>query len=142
MFDDAALALEQIEPEDKTRKEVLGARFDLYTAAKKWDMAAAVASHFVRVEPENVGWWINLAYSTRRAEGVEKAEAILLRGCEVHPKDAIIAFNLACYASVTGRMEEAKDRLRHAIELDKGIRRLALDDEDLKPLWDWIATLE
>jgi hypothetical protein len=29
----------------------------------------------------------------------------------------MIAFNLACYASVTGRMEEAKERLRNAIDL-------------------------
>jgi hypothetical protein len=57
-------------------------------------------------------------------------------------KVARIAFNLACYASVTGRMEEAKKRLRDAIALDKDIRRLAIDDEDLKPLWDWIRSLE
>ena len=72
MLDDAALALEEIEPEDKTRNEVLGARVDLYIAAKKWDMAAAVASHLVKVEPENEAWWINLAYSVRRSEGIEK----------------------------------------------------------------------
>jgi hypothetical protein len=54
----------------------------------------------------------------------------------------MIAFNLACYASVTGRMEEAKERLRHAIALDKDVRRLALDDEDLRSLWDWIAGLK
>jgi hypothetical protein len=41
-----------------------------------------------------------------------------------------------------GRMEEAKKRLGDAIALDKDIRRLAIDDEDLKPLWDWIAGLE
>jgi hypothetical protein len=58
------------------------------------------------------------------------------------PEVAMIAFNLACYASVAGRMEEAKERLRHAIDLDKDIRGLAIDDEDLKPLWDWIAGLE
>jgi lipopolysaccharide biosynthesis regulator YciM len=52
----------QIEPEDKTRQEVLGARIELYMAAKKWDMAAAVASHLVKVEPEEAGWWISLAY--------------------------------------------------------------------------------
>ena len=45
------------------------------------------------------------------------------------------------YASVTGRMQEAKERLRHAIELDKDIRGLAIDDQDLKPLWDWIGSL-
>ena len=139
MFDDAALALEEIEPEDKTRTEVLGARIALYITAKKWDMAAAVASHLVKVEPENEAWWINLAYSVRRSEGIEQAEAILLRARAIHPKVAMIAFNLACYASVSGRTEEAKVRLRHAITLDKDIRGLAIDDGDLRPLWDWIA---
>jgi hypothetical protein len=46
----------------------------------------------------------------------------------------MIQFNLACYASATGRMEDAKERLRHAIDLDKDIRELALEDDDLKPL--------
>ena len=54
----------------------------------------------------------------------------------------MIAFNLAFYASVAGRMEEAKERLRHAIELDEEARKLALEDEDLKPLWDWIGGLK
>ena len=40
MFDAAALVLEEIAPEDKNRNEVLGARVNLYTAAKKWDMVA------------------------------------------------------------------------------------------------------
>jgi hypothetical protein len=57
----------------------------------------------------------------------------------MHPKAAMIAFNLACYASVTGRMEDAQDRLGNAIELDKNVQILALDDEDLRPLWDWIT---
>jgi Flp pilus assembly protein TadD len=142
MFDDAALVLEEIAPEDKNRNEVLGARVSLYMVARKWDMAAAVASHLVKVEPQTAGWWISLAYAVRRTESVEKAEAILLRAQAIHPKVAMIAFNLACYASVTGRMEDAKERLRHAIELEKDIRGLALDDKDLEPLWDWIAGLE
>ena len=54
----------------------------------------------------------------------------------------MIEFNLACYASVKNRVEEAKTRLKQAIELDKEIRSLALDDEDLKSLWDWIGELE
>ena len=62
----SALALEEIAPEDKNRTEVLEARVVLYIAAKKWDMAATVASHLVKVEPENEAWWINLAYSVRR----------------------------------------------------------------------------
>jgi Flp pilus assembly protein TadD len=84
----------------------------------------------------------SLAYALRRTESVEKAEAILLRAQAIHPQVAMIAFNLACYASVTGRIEDAKERLRNAIELDKDVRILALDDEDLRPLWDWITELQ
>ena len=93
MLDDAALALEEIEPGDKTRSEVLGARVTIYMAAKKWDMAA-VASHLVKTEPETSGWWINLAYAKRRCEGIESAEAILLRARELHHDNAMIEFNL------------------------------------------------
>jgi tetratricopeptide (TPR) repeat protein len=96
----------------------------------------------VSVQPENAAWWINLVYSVRRIESVEKAEAILPRAEALHPKNALIAFSLACYASVTARIEEAKEHLRRAIDLDKDVRKLALDDEDLKPLWDWIGGLE
>ena len=142
MFDVAVLVLEEIAPDDKNRNEVLGARVILYMAAKKWEMAEAIARHLVEVQPENEAWWINLAYSVRQIEGVEKAEPILLRAQAIHPKVAMIAFNLACYASVTSRLEEAKERLRHAIELDSGIGGLALDEKDLHPLWDWIGGLK
>ena len=43
------------------------------------------------------------------------------------------------YASVAGRTEEAKGELRHAIELDKEARKLALEDEDLKLPWECIG---
>ena len=133
MLEDAAVVSRKSHPRTRHRNEVLGARVILYMAAKKWDMAAAIASHLVKLEPENAAWWISLAYSIRRSESVEKAEAILLRAQAIHPKVAMIAFNLACYACVAGRMEEAKERLRHAIDLDKDIRELALEDEDLQP---------
>jgi tetratricopeptide (TPR) repeat protein len=139
MLDDAANALEEIQPDDKPRKEVLYAQVGLYVASKKWKMAAAVAGHLVKAEPENPGAWINLAYLVRRAVNVEEAETVLFKARDWHPKNALIAFNLACYASVAGRMEEAKVRLLHAIDLDKDIRWLALDDKDLRPLWDWIG---
>ena len=141
MVEDAALALEEIEFADKTRNEVRGAHLNLYMASKKWDLAAAVAGQLVEVEPENASWWINLAYSVRRIDSIEKAEAILLRAREIHPKSAIIAFNLACYACAGGRIGEAKLRLRLAINLDKDIRKLAIEDEDLRSLRDWIAAL-
>jgi lipopolysaccharide biosynthesis regulator YciM len=86
MFDSAAQVLEEIAPEDKNRTEVLGMRVQLYMAAKKWDMAAAVASHLVKVEPENEAWWITLAYSVRRIEGVEKGKPFCCEGKRYIPR--------------------------------------------------------
>ena len=57
MFDAAVLVLEEIAPDDKNRNEVLGARVILYMAAKKWEMAEAIARHLVEVQPENEVWW-------------------------------------------------------------------------------------
>jgi Flp pilus assembly protein TadD len=95
----------------------------------------------VKTDLGNPAAWISFAYAVRRAEDIEAAEAILLKARASHPKSALIAFNLACYASVAGHMEEAKARLQHAINLDKNIRSMALDDEDLRSLWDWIGRI-
>jgi hypothetical protein len=35
-----------------------------------------------------------------------------------------------------GDLERAKEFLGHAFKLDPGMRVMALDDEDLKPMWD------
>ena len=85
MFYYAAMVLEEIAPEDKNRSEVLGARVDLYMAAKKWEMAEAIAKHLVEIQPENEAWWIDLAHSVRQIEGVEKAETNPLLGASSPP---------------------------------------------------------
>ena len=114
MLDDAALVLEEIAPEDKNRNEVLGARVNLYMAAKKWDMVVAVASHLVKVDPQTPGWWISLASALRRTESIEKAEAILLRAQAIHPDVAMVAFTLACYASDVLRCDQDLSPLSNA----------------------------
>ncbi len=48
----------------------------------------------------------------------------------------IFLFNLACYEAQLGDIERAKKHLGHAIELRGELRRVALEDEDLKPVWD------
>jgi hypothetical protein len=109
MFDDAELALEEMRRRTRHAARSL-VRALLFTwPRKKWEMAAAVAHHLVKVEPETSGWWINLAYAKRRCEGIESAEAILLRAREPHHDNAVIEFNLACYASVACRFEEASN---------------------------------
>ena len=89
MFDEAAQVLEEIGPEEKPRNEVLGARVNLYIVAKKWDMAAAVASHLVKVDPETAGWWISLACALRRTKVLRRQRSFCCGAQAIHSKNAV-----------------------------------------------------
>jgi hypothetical protein len=84
MFDSAVLVLEEIAPENKNRNEVLGARVNLFMGAKKWDMAATLASHLVKVQPEN-GSLVEQPRLFRRAGEVERDHRNLGMHC-LHPQ--------------------------------------------------------
>jgi hypothetical protein len=47
-------------------------------------------------------------------------------------------YNLACYESQLGNLEEAKARCRLRFKLDPDYRRVALADEDLQRLWAFL----
>ena len=53
-----------------------------------------------------------------------------------NPHYPMLFFNLACCESQSGRMSEALDHLRHAIEMSEEFRRSAREDSDLAPLWN------
>jgi Flp pilus assembly protein TadD len=107
--------------------------WDITLAAENWDTAVAIAADLVKAEPKNPTTWILLAYAVGHAGNVEQMETVLFKAQKWHPRDPLILFRLACCASV-----EAKLRLGNAIDLDESVRRLALGNEDLRPLWDWL----
>ena len=80
------------------------------------------------------------AYSLRRANdgGVEKAKPVLLEAAKLFPDDDMIQYNLACYCAQLGQLDATKEFLGKSYELGDAqqIKLMALDDEDLKPLWD------
>ena len=95
-----------------------------------------IAKRLKEFEPDNMQWTISLAYATRRAYSIDVAMAILLDAQPKFPKEAAIPYNLACYYCQLGEIESAKRYLRQALEIDLNWRKAALEDEDLKPLWD------
>ena len=137
---DANEELERITPETRHTTEVLVVRAQIYLKLKKWDLLQVVAKRLALVEPEKAEWQILWASATRRTDCLEAARLILLTAVESHPQSAVMHYNLACYECQLGDVEVAKGRLRHAFKLDANLRLRALDDEDLKPLWDSITT--
>jgi len=78
--------------------------------------------------------YLKRAYGRRAAGHVEEGAAILADGLERYPDDATILYDLACYESLAGRLDDALAHLRRSLELDGSLRPLAGSDTDLDPL--------
>ena len=116
--------------------EVLAVRLAIYHGLKKWELMREVARRLAQVQPSDVQWTVSYAYATRRAESIAAAKEILLNAEPKFPKEAIIKYNLACYLCQMGDIQGAKNYVKRAFEIDSNWRMAALDDEDLRPLWD------
>lgn len=99
-----------------------------------------VAKKLTEVDPDEPQWTTSWAWATRRADSIDQARIILVNAIGRRPNVAIFHYNLACYICQLGELKKAKVCLHRAFKLDPGLRVMALDDDDLKPLWDEIAT--
>ncbi len=84
---------------------------------------------------EPVGWelWMPLGVSYQAGDHeavVERARPV----AEANPQYPILAYNLACCESLTGRTEDAIEHLRRAIEGSERFRAYAAGDSDFDPI--------
>ena len=118
---------------------MLIARLAIYHGLKKWELLAVVARRLAEWNPKEPGFFVELAYATRRSESIQKAHAILTDAVDLHPTDGTVQFNLACYEAQLGSIDRAKVHLTRATKADTKFSLLAMDDPDLEPLWASLA---
>jgi hypothetical protein len=140
MWLDANAELDEIDPEARHLPEVLKVRLSIYQGLKKWGLAQVVAVRLSDDEPENERWPAAHAMAARRVEGLESAKAILLAAVERLPRAAVLQYNLACYECQLGELAIARARLASAFRANPKLRIVSIDDNDLKPLWDWLGS--
>lgn len=127
--------IENLAPELKTSSPVLGVRLEIYRAAEKWSLMEVVARELWKRHQDEPVYWNDVAWAVRRADSIKAAQDILLEAVERFPGDAMTNYKLGCYSCQLGDIDQAKERVRRAIELDAKFKMLALDDPDLEPLW-------
>jgi len=133
--DSAWEELELIPAEERAHPMVLRMRVDIYRDKERWMEMAEIARYLTEIEPEQPSHWIDRAWAERRHLGITTAEQTLIKALEGFPDESLMHYNLSCYACRQGRIDEAKERLAKAIELDPQFRALALEDEDLEGIW-------
>jgi predicted Zn-dependent protease len=138
-YDSANDELENIRAEWRAHPNVLELRWLIYAHHEQWDACLDIASAIVKMVPGRVSGWIHKAISLRRSNGggFENAKALLLEAAKLFPGDSMIQYNLACYCAQLGQLDAAQEYLDKSYELGDAqkIKLIALDDEDLKPLW-------
>lgn len=133
--------LEKITGESSYHPTVLSMRWQVYAAAGWWEAAYVVSRALCELAPQSPAAWICQANTLRHYKGVVEAWSMLLTVVKKFPEDAIIRYNLACYAAQMSLLEESCGWLVQAFELEEStqLKVAAIYDPDLQPLWDKIG---
>lgn len=131
---EAERELAEMSPLGRLHEEAIILRLHLAQHWHDWRQAAQLSELLVQRQPEHLEWRILLAYSVRRCDSLDAARRILEAALREHPREAILLFNLGCYACVAGDLHGARKYVREAIRLDGKYAEAAEIDGDLLPL--------
>ncbi len=137
--------LAHIQAAQQNSPDVLEVRWLICAQEKRWDEGVQLARSLVQSAPERPSGWLHQAYCLRRVEhgSVKQAWDALLPAFDKFPKEPFIPYNLACYACQMQQLDLARVWLKRALVIGgkEKIRRMALEDLDLAPLWNEIRGL-
>jgi Flp pilus assembly protein TadD len=140
MPEDALSELGELPLDQQSSPVALHLKVDALFRLKEWPAALEICLPMLEAHPEDPGWWIQGAYAMRRADSVAAAEPFLRKALELHPKHGLIVYNLACYACVQGRHDEARELLERADAIDKEtFLAMAVGDADLAAIRPWVV---
>jgi tetratricopeptide (TPR) repeat protein len=112
--------LEQISPQLRAHPLVLELRYQLYSKAGKWDLAAEVAKGMGELLPDNPWGHFHLAYALHELKKTREAYDCLIPVIDKFPNEWLMLFNLACYSCRLGKLEEAMQWLEKVGDLAGG----------------------
>lgn len=132
---DAWHELEMITPLNRAKTEVLTVRLAIGRALRNWELAEEVARTLIRREPHNVMHVVVLAEAVGHREGPAAAAEVYEFAIEQFPDFAPLRVSLAVELVKAGQVEEAKQAVRMACELDPDLKLVVLDHPGLSAIW-------
>ena len=142
---EAREALGQVAEAHRNHPDVLSVRWTLSAHERQWDDALRIAGEELALSPDDATGWLHRAYALRRANGGGLIQAwdALLPAAKKFPSEPVIAYNLSCYACQMQHLDMARHWLQRAVMAGQkeSIKKMALADEDLQPLWPEIEEL-
>ena len=141
--EDARAELAKIPPASQQHPDVLELRWTLCAHELQWRAALEVADAELAAAPDDPAGWLHRAYALRRVSdgGLTRAWDALLPAAKKFPAEPVVAYNLSCYACQLQQLDIARHWLQRALAAGQkaAIKKMALADADLQPLWPEIV---
>jgi Flp pilus assembly protein TadD len=115
--------------------EALQLQAALLIQQRRWTEALAVSRRLCAVHPTSSGGYIHAAYCLHELGRTREASDLLRSGPPSLEEEPIYHYNLSCYQTHLGELEDARQRLERSFELDERLAGIAERDPDLRPLW-------
>ena len=140
---EAQSELDKVGAKHREHPDVLEAMWQIAARHKEWDRSLELAAKVIKSEPKRVQGYIHMAYALHELGRTQEAWDFLFPVAGEFAADTTIKYNLACYATQLGRLWEAEQWLKLAFTVgnEKELRAMALEDRDLKPLWEKIVDM-
>ena len=135
MYEEADAELEQINVRSRNLTWLLALKLRSYAAEANWTLMGTVAEKLTDNDPADVQWPIWWAYAAAKDQSVQDAQNILCRALTQHPNDPRLHYAMGCCESRLHHFSTARRHLARAIQLDSRFKLVALNDEELQPLW-------
>jgi tetratricopeptide (TPR) repeat protein len=122
----------------RATKPALVLGIEIARKREKWRLMLQRTKLFRDQHPEGADGWLLHSFAARRARSLDAAYTVLAEALREHPEDALVNFNLGCYACLLGKHEEALVHVQRALSIDKKLAEAAVRDPDLKAIRDRI----
>lgn len=126
-----------VQPKRAVPLDVLEKRWLRGAERQDWLSALEVANQIVRRNSGEATGWIWQSVSLHKLKRTTEAREQLLVALERFPNMAIIHYHLACYACQLGHFKESTQWWSTALKIGNRelLTMMAVNEEDLKPLW-------
>ena len=135
---EAGAELDRIPARRRGHPDVVEVRWQISSQAGQWQACVELAELLVRISPSEAAGYLHRSFALHELKRTQEAFDLLYPVAQRFPEEAVIPYNLACYACQLGHLEQAQDWLKECYDRtdDEAHWQLqARHDPDLTPLW-------
>lgn len=136
MYAESLLEIERTSQPAQQEISIILLKGQIYNSAQNYSDSVAFLEAHRPIGESNPDFHVLLAFAKRRALSLEDAYEVLDQACGQFARNALIHYNLACYAAQLAREQKAYDHLSKAVTIDTDFKKIARQDKDFDPLKD------